>query len=100
MNREILNALKEANKPLKKRELMAKFPQLTEREVRKIIEELIMEGECIEASESGYAIIRDYQGVRRARQYLTEKIHALSVRKNCLERNWQSTHRKKEMLLF
>lgn len=98
----ILNTLKESDRPLKKRELMAKFPQLTERNIRKIIEELIMDGELIEASESGYSIIKDYGGVRRAQQYLTEKIQALSVRRAMIERNWKKEHAviQGEMLLF
>lgn len=97
----ILNVLKQSDKPLKKRELMEKFPHLTERVIRKIIEQLILDGELIEASESGYGMIKDYGQLRRARQYLTEKIEALSIRKNTLEKNWKIQHQDKpELLLF
>ena len=93
MKKEILSLLQLAQKPIKRKELLAHlkiiFPDISDREMRGEIETLIIiDGALIESSHLGYSLIRTVEEKERAKKYLQEKISALCIRRNSLEKNW------------
>lgn len=103
MKPHLLSYLTQSKTPVKKQELLNYLRSMgwetTERQVRKMIEELIHEGELIEASERGYQIITTFEQLERARVYLDEKAEAIAIRKNLLLSNWNNKY-KIELTLF
>ena len=93
LKKEILSLLQSADKPLKRKNLLVHlrmiFPDISDREMRGEIETLItIDGELIESSHLGYSLIRTVEEKERAKKYLQEKISALCIRRNSIERNW------------
>ena len=93
LKKEILSLLQSSDKPIKRKYLLTHLkivcPDITDREMRSEIERMItMDGELIESSHLGYSLIRTNEEKERAKKYLQEKISALCIRRNSLEKNW------------
>lgn len=90
----ISHYLQYKNHPIKRKELLFElrliFPDITDRQMRKEIEEMIIkDGYCISSSEKGYQFIKNRQQLEDAKKYLFSKCEAIAIRKNCLERNFR-----------
>jgi len=68
------------------------FPELSDRAMRKEIEEMIHKGYLISSSESGYSLIDNKAKLDKAVAYLDAKAEAIAIRKNSLIRNWNQKH--------
>jgi hypothetical protein len=66
------------------------FPDISDRAMRKEIEEMIRNGHLISSSESGYSIIDSKEKLDKAVSYLDAKAEAIAIRKNTLIKNWNS----------
>jgi len=93
LKKEILSLLQSADKPIKRKYLLAHLrivcPNVTDREMRNEIEMLItIDGELIESSHLGYSLIRSLEEMERARKYLKAKAFSLFERAGCIEKNW------------
>lgn len=78
---------------------------ITDRRMRKIIEEMITkDGHLIASSEMGYKIITTKDELNRVIDYLNEKAEAIAIRKNTLISNFiekfSKNERKKQLTLF
>ena len=74
---------------------------LTDRGLRKAIEYMITECHyAIASSEKGYSLITTEKDLDEAMQYLKEKATSISVRANCLLRNWKEKERSAQIQLF
>ena len=72
-----------------RRELWIMFPDISDRLLRKMVEELIVhDQEPIASSDAGYYYIATRQELTEAKEYLDEKAEAIAVRKNVLDRNY------------
>lgn len=72
--------------------LRAKGVFTTDRAMRKCIEELIDDGECIASSENGYFMITDPSQILATVTYLKKKSKSIAMRGNKLIRNWEQKH--------
>lgn len=95
MKNEIYIYLKNSQLPVKRSilldHLIKKGYDVTDRKLRSTVEEMITDEDsiyCIESSEKGYSIIQTDEEEERAYQYMTSKIEALCVRRNCNRRNY------------
>lgn len=102
MKYDIERYLKAAQAPVKRLELLQAMrvtmsdQTLTDRKLRKTVEEMItQDGFLIASSERGYQIIETEEQLTDAMEYLTNKAASISIRKNCLLRNFRQ-HFKKE----
>lgn len=69
---------------------------ITDRAMRKMIEQLITDdGYLIQSSHLGYSLIRTEDELMDAMSYLDNKAESISIRKNCLLRNFRK-HFKRE----
>jgi len=69
-------------------EMLLHFPELRDRRMRKLVEELIRDGHPISSSEKGYSIIQNVEQLRAAVEYLKAKARAISIRGNTLIGNY------------
>ena len=102
MKKEILRTLQTAQKPVKRAELLFHLRGLgwdtTDRAMRKEIERMIIDDkELIQSSEKGYSLIQTEPQMIEALTYLFAKARAISIRKNCLVRNWKDKQELKEL---
>ena len=102
MKNEIYKYLQESQRPIKRPELLGHMQRLgyeiTDRKLRSTIEEMITQKDsvfCVESSEKGYSIIRTQEDLDRAKEYLQNKIEALCIRRNSLERNFNTMQEAK-----
>ena len=91
----IYSILKFADRPVKRPELLSnifvKFSQVTDRTMRKSIEEMItVDGYLIASSEKGYHLIQTEKDLTAAMEYLDSKASSIAIRKNCLLRNYRN----------
>jgi hypothetical protein len=96
MKAVILSILQNCPEPVKRSSLLAQLRShnivTTDRAMRKAVEEMIEEGECIASSEEGYYIIREARQIEKAVAYLKKKSKSIAVRGNLLIRNWTKKH--------
>lgn len=95
----IIGYLKDAGRPVKRRELLqylrAAGQDITDRAMRREVEMLITrDGELIQSSERGYHLINSEEDLMEAMEYLTHKAEAIAIRKNCLLRNYRNLFKK------
>jgi hypothetical protein len=102
MKFDIYNYLKAAPGPVKRLELLQAMrvtlndQTLKDRKLRKTVEEMItQDGYLIASSEQGYHLIQTEEQLTEAMEYLTNKAASISIRKNCLLRNFRK-HFKRE----
>lgn len=110
MKFEIERYLKAASGPVKRLELLQAMrvtmsdQTLTDRKLRKTVEEMIIQdGFLIRSSEIGYSIIETEDQLVDAMEYLNNKAAAIALRKNVLFKNWRVKHKtepKCQSLLF
>ena len=67
-----------------------KQPSITDRELRRIVHEMIDENYLIGTGESGYYIIEKPSDLLKAMEYLEAKARSISIRKNELARNFET----------
>lgn len=106
----IYNYLKAAGGPVKRPELLhavrvnANDLYISDRAMRKSIEEMVIkDGYIIQSSEKGYQLIQTEEQLMEAMDYLTNKAESISIRKNCLLRNFRNTFKREPVcqpLLF
>ena len=96
MKFEIERYLKAASGPVKRLELLQAMRviindlSLTDRKMRQCIEDMVVkDGFCIASSNNGYYIIKTLDEKEATKKYLQEKIEALCIRRNCIERNFK-----------
>lgn len=92
--------LKAAQAPVKRLELLQAMrvtmsdQTLTDRKLRKTVEEMIVkDGFLIRSSELGYSIIKTEQDLTDAMEYLSNKAESIAIRKNVLLKNWRSKYK-------
>ena len=97
MKFEIERYLKAASGPVKRLELLQAMrvtlhdQTLTDRKLRKTVEEMITkDGFLIASSERGYAIIKTEEELTEAMEYLASKAESIAIRKNFLLKNWRA----------
>lgn len=74
---------------------------LSDREVRKHVEQLIKEEKfCIQSSAKGYSLIITKDDLEKAVSYLDKKSASISIRKNCLLRNFAEGKLNEQLPLF
>lgn len=62
---------------------------VTDRDMRKAIESLIVDDHfSIASSEKGYSLIQSEADLKEAMKYFDKKAESISIRKNCLLRNF------------
>lgn len=93
LKKEILRTLQTVEKPIKRADLLFHLRglgfQVTDRELRSTIEEMIVKDQVnIESSHLGYGLIKTEVDLNRAMEYLNLKAKSIAIRKNCLLRNW------------
>lgn len=99
MKSEIFKYLQEVKRSVKRPELLGHLKsigfQVTDREMRATIEEMIVHDEyLIRSSEIGYCSIETKEEMEAAMKYLNAKAEAISIRKNSLLRNWRKIHKE------
>lgn len=74
---------------------------LTDRKLRKAVEELITDGKyAIASSEKGYSLITTQENLNEAKRYLNSKAFAIHERVKCLEENFKSGKLQEQLTLF
>jgi len=68
--------------------MQIKYPELKDRKMRHLINEIIQEGECIQSSNNGYTLITSQEQLYEAVGYLNKKVVSLAIRKNTLIKNF------------
>ena len=96
MKAAILDILSHSERPIKRIQLLwllhSRYIEIDDRAMRKAIEEMIEEGECIASSKNGYHLIRNEEQVIAAVTYLKTKAKSIAIRGNCIIRNWRKKH--------
>ena len=83
------------------REYLCRYEWISDRAMRKLIEEMIMkDGYCISSSEKGYSLITTLEQAEEARAYLKAKSEAIAVRGNMLIHNWNKQNKEQQLTLF
>ena len=107
MKKEIIIYLKAKGTPVLRAELLTHLHALgynvSDRAMRKEVEELIKGGELIQSSERGYNLIQTEEQLQDAMAYLNSKNEAIAIRKNLLLKNWRDKYKsepKCQPLLF
>ena len=97
IKKTVIDILQRQAAPIKRADLLrtlkffAADDTITDRELRRAVEEMItQDGELIASSEKGYAIIETEDDLKTAMDYLNAKAAAIAVRKNCLLKNWRA----------
>lgn len=104
MKEAIRNILQQKNNPIKRIELFflihqRGFAKATDRAIRKAVEEMIEEGDCIASSEQGYQLITKPEQLLAAVDYLRKKSKAIAVRGNFLIHNWRAKNQDSQLKL-
>lgn len=74
---------------VKRKVLCVRFPALTERVIRQIVEDLVVKDqEPIASSVHGYFYINSLEELVISKKYLDAKAEAIAIRKNILDRNF------------
>lgn len=91
---------------VKRRELLSylreqmKDPRLTDRAMRKAIEEMVVDdGYLIQSSSTGYTLITSEEQMEEVKEYLSKKAQAIAVRKNVLISNWNKRQEEEQKKL-
>lgn len=81
--------------------LSHKGHKITDRQLRKAVEELVMDdGCCIASTEDGYHLIRSEHELRSAVDYLRKKAQPIAIRANKLIRNYNDVYGNQLNLTF
>lgn len=87
---EILHLAKHTKRAQLREQLTAKGYYLTDRILRKHVENLITDEKyCIQSSERGYSLITTPEDLEAAKKYLKAKAFSLLSRADCLESNFR-----------
>lgn len=74
---------------------------ITDREMRRCVEEMVMEsGCCIASTQNGYRLIRSDQQLLDAVEYLRKKARPIAIRANMLITNYQKQYGRQLNLVF
>ena len=91
MKARILSKI-ERQGPIKRSALLLEmnlhYPDLRDRKMRKLIEELIHDGHPISSSPNGYSVIKTREELTKAVNYLKAKSKAIAIRGNTLVGNF------------
>jgi hypothetical protein len=94
----IIQYLATQNRHVKRIELLRHLWSLnfdvSDRLMRKEIEEAVRGGELIESSEKGYKMINTEEDLSRAVDYLDRKASSIAIRKNTLIQSWNNKQLK------
>jgi hypothetical protein len=75
--------------------------KITDRQLRKAVEDLVMDdGCCIASTEDGYHLIRSEHELRSAVDYLRKKAQPIAIRANKLIRNYNEVYGNQLNLTF
>lgn len=94
-----------SEKPVKRATLLRVLRQgghdLTDRELRKAVENMITKGGyVISSSEKGYQAIHSKEELDKAVQYLNKKASAIAIRKNSLITNFNAQRQSIQIPMF
>lgn len=98
---ELLHLQKFTKRANLREQLTARGYRIPDRQLRKTIEELItVEHYSIGSCERGYWLILTPEDLEEARRQLKGRAEALTIRANCLQRNFQEGKLQQQLTLF
>lgn len=104
MKELILKVITESKTPITRFNVLQKaryrYLDLTDREMRRLVVELITDGHLIQSSAKGYSIIKTPHDMSEAVGYMKAKAKAISTRGNMLVKNWNKANPNTQYELF
>lgn len=94
-----------SHSPLRREDLLSRLHDagitVSDRKMRDIVARMVIDGhEPIGTNDDGYFFIHDERDLKEAKRELEAKAQSISVRKNCLERNFQESRSPQGDFLF